>query len=141
MFIYKELSSLLWLDLFYKTVSVFLSYLAAMCLPTYDWCASSKLSLIWVWQSSIIARNLFQAVDKTYLFILWPPRLTNPWSTKQNLIIYLLIHYFCQTPIPVQTWELTLLSRGNNNNKNQIFPEGVVLGLWNFPCGPQLPKE
>ena len=78
MFIYKELSSLLWLDLFYKTVSVFPRYLAAMCLPTYDWCASSKLSLIWVWQSSIIAKNLFQAVEKTYLFILWPPRLTNP---------------------------------------------------------------
>ena len=26
---------------------------------------------------------------------------------------------YCQTPIPGQTWELTLLSRGKNKNKNK----------------------
>ena len=40
----------------------------------------------------------------------------------------------CQTPTPLQAWELTLLSCGNNNNnknKNptQILLEGAVLGF------------
>ena len=45
--------------------------------------------------------------------------------------------HFCQIPIPVQTWELTLLSPGNNNNNNnnnnknknltQILAEGAKL--------------
>mgnify|MGYP006905827070 CR=1 FL=1 len=55
------------------------------------------------------------------------------WSQDQMIETSYL---YCQTPIPVQTWELTLLSPGNNNNnknknkkKNltQILEEGAKL--------------
>ena len=40
---------------------------------------------------------------------------------------------FCQTPIPRETWELTLFYRGNNKknkkNPNQILPEGAGPGF------------
>ena len=42
------------------------------------------------------------------------------------------LHTRVKTPIPGQTLELTLFSRGNNNIKNnptQILPEGAVLGF------------
>ena len=44
-------------------------------------------------------------------------------------IMKIIYDRYCQTPIPGQTWELTLLSHGNKNNKNptQILPEGAVL--------------
>ena len=32
--------------------------------------------------------------------------------------LYYNLYSYCQTPIPGETWELTLLSRGNNNNNN-----------------------
>ena len=37
----------------------------------------------------------------------------------KNYVVFLL---YCQTPIPVQNWELTLLSPGNNNKKNNPHP-------------------
>ena len=41
------------------------------------------------------------------------------------------VHYFCQTPIPGQTLELTLLSSGNNkkNKKKNTHPRGWMLWL------------
>ena len=51
--------------------------------------------------------------------------------------------YYCQTPIPGQSWESTLFSCGNNNKNNltKILPEGALLGFWNFACDAQLPNE
>ena len=74
------------------------------------------------------------------------------WNKSQILIFTWLFwcvskcrlgqNHYCPTPNPGQTWELTLLSCGNNNNNNkinnknktrtltQILPVGAVLGLW-----------
>ena len=58
----------------------------------------------------------------------------------------------CQTPNPVQNWELTLLSHGNKKNKNPHLnsPRRGCAGvlkfcmcprLMKFACRPQLLKE
>ena len=52
---------------------------------------------------------------------LWPFK-NRPWFGSWIISSWtweLYYVYFCQTPIPGQTWELTLLSRGQNKNKKK----------------------
>ena len=56
--------------------------------------------------------------------------INNDYNYYKDLVKSTYTGCNCQTPIPVQTWELTLLSPGNNNkNKNltQILAEGAKL--------------
>ena len=82
---------------------------------------SSKLSLLY--EAKLTAPSPLQAVPP---LLLYDPKLFPP-ARKYHRLLALL---YCQTPIPGQTWELTLLRHGNNkNDPTQILPEGVVLGL------------
>ena len=77
------------------------------------------------------------------LFCLFTKVLSSSLTCSLDTV-RMVIHWYCQTPKPVQNWELTLLSRGysnNNNNKknnnkknknknpHQILSEGAVLGF------------
>ena len=60
--------------------------------------------------------------------------MTNSHNEDQDILINVehLLEVYCQTPIPGQTWELTLLLHANNNNKNNPhpnFPKGIVLAF------------
>ena len=58
-------------------------------------------------------------------------------TKKKKISRFKKITLFCQTPIPGQTWKLTLLSRGNKKNKpHPNYPRRGcprVLKFWMWP--------
>ena len=62
--------------------------------------------------------NVLHEVSLTYMLVMLLPFLKFCKHPGQHKTKRMHVKLYCQTPTPGETWELTLLSRGNKNNKN-----------------------